>query len=70
MINQKELAKTLQILRAKNGLTQIELANKSGVSTCTVAFIENCKKVPRVDTLIKIAKALSVDEDELLKYIM
>lgn len=69
IVNQKELALTLKIWRAKRGLTQIELANKAGVSACTVVFTEKCKKVPRVETLIKLAKALSIDEEELLKYI-
>lgn len=69
MKNYKDLAIDLKVYRAKRGLSQIELANKSGVSVCTVAFIESCKKVPRVDTLIKLARALSVDEEELLKYI-
>lgn len=67
--NQKELAKKVKILRAERDMTQEELARKSGVSPCLVYFIENCKKKPRVDSLMKIAKAFGVDAEELLKYI-
>ena len=67
--NLKNLAKQIKILRGKNSMTQEELAKASGVSACAITFIESCKKKPRVATLIKIAKALNVDESELLNYI-
>ena len=68
--NLKKLAHEIKVLRAKNDMTQEELAEASGVSHCSITFIENCKKKPRVSTLIKIAKALKVDENELLNYIV
>lgn len=65
----RKLATEIKVLRAKKNMTQEELANASGVSVCAITFIEGCKKRPRVATLVKIAKALEVDEKELLKFI-
>jgi transcriptional regulator with XRE-family HTH domain len=65
------LAKELRILRAKAGITQDELAARSGVAKCTIVYIENSSNEtkPRVETLLKLAKALEVDENILLQYI-
>lgn len=66
---QRELAIKVKVLRAEKNMTQEQLAESSGVSVCAVTFIENCKKKPRVGTLIKIAKAFEIDANELLKYV-
>lgn len=65
------LAKELRILRAKVGITQDELSARSGVAKCTIVYIENSSNEtkPRVKTLLKLAKALEVDENILLQYI-
>ena len=65
----QKLATEIKVLRARKNMTQEELANVSGVSECAITFIENCKKKPRVSTIVKIARALEVDETELLKII-
>lgn len=65
------LARELKILRAKAGLTQKELAEKSGVAECTIAFIES-KSItsnPRIDTLVKLEKALEVEDKTLTRYL-
>lgn len=69
--NRVQLATKLKVLRAERGLTQGELANISGVSKCTIVFIEGkCERsVPRMETLIKLANALGVEQNVLLKYI-
>lgn len=66
---QKELALRIKILRAENDFTQEELAKRSGLSVCLIHNIETCKKKPRFNTLMKIAKAFEIDAEELLKYI-
>ena len=66
----KELSSMVRVLRAKNDMSQNELADKAGVSVYTITFLENCHKVPRANTLVKIAKALNVDAQDLLKYIL
>lgn len=68
--NLKNLAQELKILRAKHNLTQEELAKVSGVSRCAITFIENGKTTARPSTLVKIAKALHIDESSLLNYIL
>lgn len=65
----EKLAFTLRINRAMANLTQAELAEKSGVSKCTITFIENGKIVPRAITLIKIADALGIEKNDLLRFI-
>lgn len=66
----KELARRVRVARAVNKISQKELAEKAGVSLCSVNFIENCrKKKPRLETLTKIARALYIDPAELIKYV-
>lgn len=67
--NQKALAKEVKILRAMNELNQQELADKSGVAMCVISFIENGRRRPRADTLVRLARALNVEEEKLLQYL-
>ncbi len=69
--NKELLARELKVARAKLGLTQEGLAKKSGVSECAIALIESkCSTgMPRIDTLIKLEKALELEENTLTKYI-
>lgn len=49
----------LREMREEIGLTQQELADKSGVSRVTISFIENRKyDCVKTDTLVKLADAL------------
>ena len=70
-ITAQKLATELKILRGRKGWTQSQLATKSGVSVASIQFIEQNfdQRQPRVETLIKIANALEIKEEELLKYI-
>jgi len=51
----------LRKLRIYQGLTQDELRQLSGVSLKTITNIEREKHLPKLETMLKIAKALSVD---------
>lgn len=52
--------------RERRGLTQSELAIKSGVSRMTISALENgSERVTTTKTLMKIATALEVTIDEL-----
>ena len=51
----------LRELRISQGLTQDELRQLSGVSLKTITNIERGKHLPKLETMLKIAKALSVD---------
>lgn len=60
--------KNLKHLRKKKGWTQEKLAQQSGISFHTLIKIERGDiKSPRLETLLKIAKALDLSIDDLLK---
>jgi len=61
------LLKNLAKIRKEKGLTQEALAQKAGISFHTLVKIEGGKiKNPRIDTVMKLAKALNVSVDKLL----
>jgi len=57
----------LTALREDAGLTQHQLAAKLGVQQSNIAFWERWDKPPRGDVLPKLAEALGVSVDELLR---
>jgi len=63
-----ELQKKLKQLRNKKGLSQEELAEKTGLSLRTIQRIENGKSAPRGDTLRRLSIALQVSPDELIDW--
>jgi DNA-binding XRE family transcriptional regulator len=60
------LGKRLQKLRAGAGLSQAELAKRSGLDRVTIARIELGEHSPRYATLLALAKGLGVDVRRLL----
>lgn len=54
-------------LRQEKGYTQEKLAEKSGLSTRTIASIEQGRRFGKLTTLNKLAKGLHVSTDELFK---
>jgi transcriptional regulator with XRE-family HTH domain len=71
-LDKELLARELKIQRAKSGLTQEDLAKKSGVALCTIAYIESksITAIPRVDTLVKLEQALECEDNTLTKYLL
>ena len=68
MSSEKFYLKNLKQLRKKKNWTQEKLAQKSGISFHTLIKIERGDiRTPRLGTLIKIAKALGVSLDDLIK---
>ena len=62
------ITKNLRKLRETKGLTQEKLARLADVSNNTIIKIEAGKNQnPTLDTLKKVAKALEVSVDELIK---
>lgn len=51
--------------RAEHNMTQLELANKTGVSRQTINYIETQRYVPSVIVAFKIAAVLEVKPEEL-----
>jgi transcriptional regulator with XRE-family HTH domain len=64
--NQHHFGKILATLRRKKGLTQIELAGKSGVSKRSITYYERETKNPSVAVLNKLAAALEVSVEKFL----
>ena len=54
-----EFNKKLKKLREEKGLSQAELAKMAGVSQTTICDVEIGNKMPKLDTAMKICKALS-----------
>lgn len=63
-----ELGKNIRCHREQSGMSQDKLAEVVGMSTVFISRIEQGKKSPSLDSLIKIANALSATSDELLGY--
>lgn len=62
------LAKRVKELRKRNGLSQEELTENSGLSLRTIQRIETGETQPTGDTLKRIAKALNVTPNELVDW--
>ncbi len=56
----------IRSLRARQGLTQLQLSEMIDVSPPYISNIENGIKNASIETLVKIANALQVSIDELL----
>ncbi|WP_298236849.1 DUF4870 domain-containing protein [uncultured Algibacter sp.] len=64
----KTLALQVKSLRKKNGFSQEELAETSGLSLRTIQRIENGETESRGDTLKRLATTLNVTPDELVDW--
>lgn len=62
------LAKRVKELIKRNGLSQEELTENSGLSLRTIQRIENGETQPTGDTLKRIAKVLNVTPNELVDW--
>ena len=61
-----KIGDNLKEVRTRRLLTQVQLAEKSGVNQVTIARIERNQVDPRFSTMRRLAKALDVDPTELL----
>lgn len=61
-----EFSERLKKLRKDTGLTQVEVANKLGISQPAYASWERGIKKPTQDNLVKIAQILNVSVDYLV----
>jgi len=62
-----ELGSNLRAARKNLGLTQEQVAERSGVHVTEISRMEAGKRDPQVSTLLKLAKAVEVLPGELLK---
>lgn len=57
-------------MRLNLGITQAELAEKSGISLRQLVCIENKECIPNLETRILLYKALNVNEKDIINYIV
>ena len=62
-----KLGKNLKRIRTEKGITQGDIVRALGISRSFVSNIENGKTNPTLSTISKLAKALGVLTNELLK---
>ena len=63
-----QIAMKIKQVRLKKRLTQLDLAEKAGVTTNTLARIERGESKASVKTLEKLIKALDVDSSSILPF--
>jgi transcriptional regulator with XRE-family HTH domain len=61
------LGKNLKRIRTAKGITQGDIVRSLGVSRSFISNIENGKTNPTLATIAKLAEAIGVSIDELLK---
>lgn len=65
-INYALIGTRIRETRKQKGLSAEELAEITNLSTVYISYIENAKRKPRLESLIKISNALEITLDELL----
>lgn len=63
----KKFSRRLANLRQAKGLSQEVLADRAGLHAVAITYIERGKRMPRLDTIFKLAKGLGVPVDTLFK---
>lgn len=63
----EKFGNNLKRLRIEKGISQGDIARKLDVSRSFISNIENGKTNPTLTTIAKLAKAISVPIDELMK---
>ena len=64
----KSFGKRIKRLRKKSKLTQEQLADKAGVTSKYIQYIEMAKRYPSFKLLYRIAKALGVKVKDLFLF--
>lgn len=64
----KELAQKIKTLRNRNGFSQDELSEKTGLSLRTIQRIENGETEPRGDSIKRLAFIFDVSPDEIIDW--
>ena len=70
MPNAKDIASAIRRLHKKRGVTQDVFSGFAGIDNSHMSKIERGIKTPSIHTLFKIAAALEIGADELMREIM
>lgn len=63
----KALAEQIRMWRKRHGMTQADLAMKSGISVSFISMIERAERSPSYETLFEVARALDIPISELFR---
>ena len=63
----KRFAANLRHYRDESGLSQEDLAAKAEIHRSQVSALSQAKQIPKIDTLVKLAGALSIPAGDLLE---
>lgn len=63
-----KLGYKIKYQRSRKGISQLELALKTGLTTRTISRIECGTIDPKYSTLVRISEALEIDITELLNF--
>lgn len=63
----KKLGENMKKIRAEKGMSQGDICRATGADRAYISNVESGNKNPTLETLTKIADALDVSVDELLK---
>jgi putative transcriptional regulator len=66
-MGENKIRNTLKVQRAKNDLTQEQLAELVGVTRKTINTVENGVYIPSTYLALKLSKALAVPVEELFQ---
>lgn len=66
-IDHVKFGKRIKELRTEQGMTQEALATKLGLDRSYMGFLERGERNPSLEVIIRIAKALSIKPDDLLR---
>lgn len=64
---QQNLGRCLRLERKSQGISQAELAKRSGISVTYAGELERGEKMPSLDVIVRLAKALDITGAELLE---
>lgn len=64
---ERELARLLKQRRESLGLSKVVTAQRAGLAVMTIFFVEELKRSPSINTLLRISAALELDLWQLLR---
>lgn len=64
----ESFGRRLAEVRRRAGLSQVELAEKANLTTRAVQYLERGERTAKIDTLLALATALSVEPNALLLF--
>jgi transcriptional regulator with XRE-family HTH domain len=67
MTVREQFATNLRRLRRRSGLSQEELARRAGLHRTQIGLLERGARMPKIDTVIKLAGALPAEIEDLLR---